>query len=141
MKKYLPVIVFFVFGVNAFAQVDSVSLKEAMKQLDDALINKKETVLQQLLHKELSFGHSNGWVQTKKEVLDDMNSGKLIYKKIENISAQIVAINKKWATVRINTNAEGTVNGNEFKLSLHVLQVWQKTKKGWQLIARQSTKT
>jgi len=138
--KFLAFTVLFVFGLTAVAQPDSLSLKETMKQLDEALLGKKENILLQVLHKDLSFGHSNGWAQSKKEVVDDMRSGKLIYKKIENTSAQIVAINKKWATVRTNTHAEGTVNGNEFNLTLHVLQVWQKTKKGWQLIARQSAK-
>lgn len=93
-----------------------------------------------ILHKNTSYGHSNGWIQTKADVFNDFKSGKLIYYKIEPSNSKILTINKKWATVRMDMNAEGVVNGNNFNLSLHVMQVWMKTKKGWQLYAGQSAK-
>ena len=129
------------FVVNSsFAQVDSIGLNNAMQQLDKALLQKDETVLRSVLHKDLSYGHSNGWIQTKTDIMNDFTSGKLIYYKIENNSSAIITINKKYATVKTNTNAEGVVNGTAFKLTLHIMQFWIKTKKGWQLIARQSAK-
>ena len=139
MKYILTICLFFTSAI-ACAQVDSVSLKEAMSNLDKALMNKDEKALVRLLHQDVSYGHSNGWVQNKTDIINDLKSGKLIYDKIENNSVTIVAINNKWATVRINTNAEGKVNGNSFQFKLHVLQVWLKAKSGWQLLARQSTK-
>ena len=139
MKYILTICLFFTTAI-AFAQVDSVSLKEAMSNLDKALMNKDEKALVRLLHQDVSYGHSNGWVQNKTDIINDLKSGKLIYDKIENNSVTIAAINNKWATVRINTNAEGKVNGNSFQFKLHVLQVWLKAKSGWQLLARQSTK-
>jgi hypothetical protein len=127
-------------SVVAIAQVDSVSLKEAMTNLDKALMNKDEKKLVQLLHTDVSFGHSNGWVQNINDIINDVKSGKLVYNKIENTDVMIVAVNSRLATVRTNTNAEGSVNGTAFQLKLHVLQVWVKIKNGWQLFARQSTK-
>ncbi len=122
------------------AQADSVELKATVQKLDRALLEKDQATLQSILHKDARFGHSNGWIQTRQDVLDDCKSGKLVYNKIENSNTQIIAINKNYATVRSSVNAEGTANGNTFKLSLHVMQVWMKTKKGWLLIARQSAK-
>ena len=140
MKKLLfGSLVLFLFN-SSFAQIDSVGLKNAMQQLDKALLQKDETVLKSVLHKDLSFGHSNGWIQTKADILNDFASGKLTYNKIENNSSAIVTISKKYATVKTNTNAEGSVNGTAFKLILHVMQFWIKTETGWQLIARQSAK-
>ena len=124
-----------------FAQVDSSELKKAMVELDRALVEKNEKVLDRLLHKEVSFGHSNGWVQSRSEVFDDFRTGKLVYLAIEKINGRVVTINKKMATARLNINVEGAVSGKSFKMSLHVLQVWLKNKKGWVLLARQSTKT
>jgi hypothetical protein len=140
MKKLL--FGFFVlFLINSsFGQIDSIGLKDAMQQLDKALLQKDEKVLQTVLHKDLSYGHSNGWIQTKADVMNDFTSGKLTYNKIENNSSAIITISKKYATVKTNTNAEGAVNGTAFKLTLHIMQFWIKTKKGWQLIARQSAK-
>ena len=140
MKKLLFVsLVLFLFN-SSFAQIDSIDLKNAMQQLDKALLQKDETVLKSVLHKDLSYGHSNGWIQSKSDILNDFISGKLTYGKIENNSSAIIVINKEYATVKTNTNAEGVVNGTEFKLTLHIMQFWIKTKKGWQLIARQSAK-
>jgi hypothetical protein len=140
MRKFLlGFLVLFLIN-SSFAQIDSVGLKTAMQQLDKALLQKDETVLKSVLHKDLSYGHSNGWIQSKSDILNDFTSGKLTYSKIENNSSAIIKINKKYATAKTNTNAEGVVNGTAFKLTLHIMQFWVKTKKGWQLIARQSAK-
>ncbi|HEY5772481.1 MAG TPA: nuclear transport factor 2 family protein [Chitinophagaceae bacterium] len=140
MKKLLfGSLVLFLFN-SSFAQIDSIGLKNAMQELDRALLQKDETVLKSILHKDLGFGHSNGWIQTKTDILNDFTNGKLTYNKFENNSSAIVTISKKYATVKTNTNAEGVVNGTAFKLTLHIMQFWIKTKKGWQLIARQSAK-
>src|SRR6187401_3464368 len=142
MQRFAAVLfVLFLFTTqNSFAQIDSVGLKNAMQQLDKALLQKDETVLKSVLHQDLSYGHSNGWVQSKSDVLNDFISGKLTYSKIENNSSAIIVITKEYATVKTDTNAEGAVNGTAFNLKLHIMQFWIKTKKGWQLIARQSTK-
>lgn len=140
MKGPVIIFSFLCFVSSAFAQIDSIGLKESMQKLENALLQKDEMTLQSLLHKELSFGHSNGWIQSKNDIMNDFKSGKLTYNKFENNSSGIVNIGKKYATVKTNTNAEGNVNGTAFKLTLHVMQFWIKTKKGWQLIARQSAK-
>ena len=140
MKHVLTISLLFV-GAISFAQVDSVSLKQAMSDLDKALVSKDEKTLVQLLHPEVSYGHSNGWVQNKTDIINDLKSGKLIYDKLESTNVNIVAINNNWATVRTSTNATGrSTSIPTFELKLHVLQVWLKTKTGWQLLARQSTK-
>jgi len=142
MRKFAAVlfVLFLLTTQSSFAQVDSIGLKETMQQLDKALLQKDETVLRSVLHKDLSYGHSNGWIQSKSDILNDFKNGKLTYNNIENNSSAIIVITKDYATVKTNTDAEGVVNGTAFKLTLHIMQFWVKTKKGWQLIARQSAK-
>ncbi len=140
MMRILFIISLFFTSLIVAGQVDSVSLKVVMKKLDQALLAKVDSTLKTVLHKDVSYGHSNGWIQSKNDILNDFTSGKLIYNKIENNSSVVVKISKKYATVKTNTNAEGVVNGTSFKLTLHIMQFWIKTKKGWQLIARQSAK-
>jgi Domain of unknown function (DUF4440) len=140
MKLFLSIL-FFLTSLVSAGQVDSVSLKEAMANLDRALLNKDEKALGQLLHRDASYGHSNGWVQSKNDIINDLKTGKMVYDKIENTSIMLVAINKNWATVRTITNVQGrTATTPSFDLKLHVLQLWFKTKNRWQLLARQSTK-
>ena len=139
MKHVFTICLLFVSAMS-FAQ-DSVALKQAISDLDKALMSKDEKALVQLLHPEVSYGHSNGWVQNKTDIINDLKSGKLSYDKIESTSVNIVAINNNWATVRTNISAIGRSGANPpFELKLHVLQVWLKTKIGWQLLARQGTK-
>ena len=140
MKKIVLAFLISGFVNSSFAQIDSVGLKQVMQQLDNALLQKDEKILRIVLHKDASYGHSNGWIQSKDDILNDFTSGKLVYNRIENNSLAIVTLSKKYATVKTNTNAEGIVNGTAFKLTLHIMQFWIKTKKGWQLIARQSAK-
>ena len=138
--RFILTIGLFFTSLFVIAQNDTIALKITMSKLDKALLNKDLQTLQQLLSGDVSYGHSNGWVQTKQDILNDLQSGKLIYSKIENSSVVIVTATDKWATVRTNTNAEGSVNGTAFQLKLHVLQVWIRAKGEWQLLARQSTK-
>ena len=136
MKNLLTILL---FGICTISFAQTAFLKEAVTKLDRALVVKDTAVLKQLLHKDLTFGHSNGWVQSKGDVIKDLISAKLVYSKIENKDLKW-AVNKDWTSVRSTMKVDVTLNGNRMELNLHVLQVWWKTNKGWQLIARQSTK-
>jgi hypothetical protein len=138
MKLVLSVFLFFVFGIVS-AQNSSESLKKTLQTFDKALIEKDSLTLEKLLHAKVSYGHSNGWVENKKDIFSNQRTGYLKYDKIESGEADII-VSKKWASVRTKTHAEGTVNGTGFNIDLNVLQVWIKTKKGWQIVARQAAK-
>jgi hypothetical protein len=127
---------FFVIS-NAFGQ--TTFLKEAVSKLDNALVKRDTIILKQLLHKDLTYGHSNGWVESKVELIKDLYSGKLEYNSIES-SEYLWKTGSDWASVRSKAKVEYVMDGKKGELNLHVLQVWLKTNKGWQLVARQSTK-
>lgn len=118
---------------------DTVGLKKATTALNEALLKKDAAVLKVLLHDDLSYGHSNGWLQSKEDVMADFVSGKIEYKKIE-AGAESFTITKEAVAVRSITKVDGVVNGTAFSMSLQVLQVWKRIKKNWVLIARQSVK-
>lgn len=136
MKIYFS-IAFILLTTAGFAQTSF--LKDATEKLRIALIKKDTVTLKQLLHKNVTYGHSSGWVQTKQDVINDLVNGKLTYSKIENQDVKWTT-DKVWASARATTNVTVTVDGNTVDLKLHILEVWLKTNKGWQLIARQSAK-
>jgi hypothetical protein len=136
MKIVVTILYLFVYSLS-LAQTSF--LKEAVAKLDKALITKDTAILKQLLHKDLSYGHSNAWVETKTDVIKDLISGKLAYSKIKSKDFLWTA-SKDWATVRTTSTINYLLDGEEGTLQLHVMQCWLKTNKGWQLIARQSTK-
>ncbi len=138
MRSLLTIVFFFV-SIAAFCQADSLLVKDAMTRLDKALLEKDTIRLKALLHADVTYGHSSGWVETKKEVISDLVTGFLVYKSLSNDKVSMV-LNKNWASVRMTTKATGARDGKDFDISLHVLQVWMKTNNGWKLVARQSAK-
>jgi len=140
MRFVFAIALFFIAPV-VHAQSDSAIVKENVARLENALIAKDYREIEALLYKDVNFGHSTGWIQSRQEVINDCKSGKLAYQKIERNNLYVAAIGKDWATVRYSGIAEGLNEGKEFKIALHVLQVWVKNNKGkWQLAARQATK-
>ncbi len=137
MKKLSATILLFLITIISVAQTSF--LKDAVAKLDKALITKDTATLKQILHKDLSYGHSNAWVENKEDVVKDLTSGKLSYHKIENKNFSWTTA-RDWATVRSTAIIDFTLDGKAGALKLHILQVWLKTNRGWQLLARQSTK-
>lgn len=118
---------------------DTTGLKNATVLLNEALLKKDSSVLMQLLDNNVSYGHSNGWIQSKSDVVKDFSSGKISYTKME-VSDEKFLMQKQAVAIRNVTAVEGIVSGNVFKMSLQVLQVWKRIKGKWVLIARQSVK-
>lgn len=137
MKTVLTILIS-LLSLQAFAQ--PADLRAAAEKFDKALIEKDTVALKQLLHEGLNYGHSNAWVESKKEMIANLYNGKITYRKIESRDFVWSGTSPTLATVRSTANIEYVMDGKEGKLTLHVLQVWRKGRNGWQLLARQSTK-
>jgi hypothetical protein len=118
---------------------DTVQLKKVTELFNNALLTKDTNLIKQLVHKQISYGHSNGWLQTKQDLITDFATGKIEYTKIEE-GEKFFTKTKQAIAVRNISKVEGVVNGYVFSMSLQVLQVWKKVKKNWVLLARQSVK-
>jgi Domain of unknown function (DUF4440) len=137
MRRFF--LIFLLFTYTALHAQDTTAVKEAVDRLEKALVERDSTVVKSLLHNKAQFGHSNGWVQNKDEVIRDMNNGYLRYVIIDRQSVSI-KIDGKFAVAKEWMEVTGNKGGTDFKIKLFVLQQWIKTKKGWQLWIRQSAK-
>ena len=137
MQKFFFILL--IASLPGFCMGQSSFLKEAAAKLDKALIAKDTLVLKQLLHKNVTYGHSNGWVETKDEVVGNLVSGKMAYNKIDIKNIKWIVSNNV-ATLRNTSEISYVKDDKPGELHLHVVQVWLKTNKGWQLLTRQSTK-
>lgn len=99
----------------------------------DTMLLKKHT------DKALSYGHSNGWVQTQLDVINDFKNGVISYQKFSEDSVT-VNINGDVANVRFVADVEATLRGNVGKFHLKVLEVWVKRGKVWKLFGRQAVR-
>ena len=118
---------------------DTVQLKKVTELFNNALLKKDTNLIKQLVLEQISYGHSNGWFQTKQDLITDFATGKIEYTKIEE-GEKFFTKTKQAIAVRNISKVEGVVNGYVFSMSLQVLQVWKKVKKNWVLLARQSVK-
>lgn len=137
MRKLFLFVLLFTY--TALDAQDTTAVKQAVDRLEKALVERDSVVVKSLLHEKALFGHSNGWVQNKDEVIRDMNSGYLRYMVIDRQSVSI-KVDGKFAVLKEWMEVTGNKGGTEFKTKLFVLQQWIKTKSGWQLWIRQSAK-
>lgn len=137
--RYLSVITLLLISNFAIAQKSDDALSKAVKQLDEALISKDTMTLKTLLSDQLTYGHSNGWIEVKQDVISDLYNGKLTYKQIKQAS-QTREINGKVASVRIVADLDIIFNDKPLQIKLSILQVWKKEHRNWKLFARQSVK-
>ena len=88
MKKILSLLVLFSF-VFANAQTEEEKLTTALKEFHQALVNKNTISINQQTDKALSYGHSNGWVETKADVIKDLETGYIVYHSYKEDSLKI----------------------------------------------------
>ncbi len=107
--------------------------------LDNAFVAKDTAALNNLLHENLTLGHSNGWLETKTDLLITLVDEGVIYTSIKTIGEpEIHYSSKKLKTTRRNIDVSGIVNETPFDVKLNVLEVWILQNENWQLLARQS---
>ena len=139
MKSILTVM-FYVIGCAAFAQpADEIKLTQTLKEFHQALVKKNTISINQQTDKALSYGHSNGMVETKAEMIKNLETGFISYQGFKEDSITVV-INGTMANVRfvadITAASKGVTNTNHLK----VLEVWVKKGNRWVLFARQGAK-
>ena len=116
-------------------------IAEYCKMLDKAFVQKDTLTLNNLLHADLSLGHSNGWLEKKTDLLRTLKTEKISYLAIDQVGAVVIQYEKKdLITTRRDLDVTGLLEGKSFDSKLHALEVWIKERGKWQLLARQSVK-
>ncbi len=139
MRKLLTILLLFI-SAGAFAQQwDTDYLLSSVDDLNFALVNKDTTRLKTLLRNDLRYYHSNGWMQTKREIIEDLYNGKLTYNKVSQNSREFHVIGEI-ANVKTVVDIEAVMNGKPIQLRLKVVQIWAKKNDRWELFSRRSEK-
>ena len=139
MRHFCLAILLVLSLVPAEAKRSEKSLKSVAKKLDKALIEKDTVFLNSILSPQLTYGHSNGWIETKEEVKAHLYNGKLVYRSIKGEGPTVV-IDGETGLVREEVTIDVLLDGKAVNLKLSVLQVWVYHKGEWILLGRQSTK-
>jgi len=138
LKSSLTILFFFLVAF-ASAQTDEEKLVTTLKEFHQALVNKNTVSINQQTDKALSYGHSNGWVENKTDIIKDLETGYISYQGFKEDSIT-VAINGNMANVRFVADITATMKATTTTFHLKVLEVWVKKGKRWVLFARQAVK-
>ena len=143
MKLY-PIL-FFLFSLSISAQENKAfselknepKLRENMRLLDFYMQNNDSKILE-LVSEDVSFGHSNGWVQNFDDFKKDFESKKVSYKSIEQTDLSEFKRNKKTVSLRRKVKVSGIYKVYDFEMTLSLLEIWVKKGKSWRLWSRQA---
>jgi len=111
----------------------------AVEQLRKAMIDADKTALENLVSDQLSYGHSGGHIDYKKEFVEKLVTGKSDFVTME-LTEQTISISGKTAIVRHKLSATTNDGGKPGEVHLLVMLVWQKKGSKWILLARQAVK-
>jgi len=115
------------------------AVANAVEQLRKAMVDADKTVLENSVADQLSYGHSGGHIDDKKEFVEKIVSGKSDFVTID-LTEQTISISGKVAVVRHILTAKTNDGGKPADVHLRVLLVWQKKSGNWKLLARQAVK-
>ncbi|MBI3219777.1 MAG: nuclear transport factor 2 family protein [Bacteroidetes bacterium] len=140
MKSFLVLSIILVYPLCSLSQ--SKSEQEILwlsKRKFDWMIHKKVDSLAMVLDNDLQYVHSNGWKETKKEVIDDLLSGKLNYVAVDIHTAQ-VRLYDQTAIVNGTGKFQVTMNGNPLTIELGYTEVYVMRQSKWLLASRHANR-
>ena len=137
--KLVIAILFLCASLFCSAQTEQEKLINTVKEFHLALVNKNTVSINQQTDKALSYGHSNGWVENKIDIIKDLETGYISYQAFKEDSI-LVLINGNMANVRFVADITATMKATTTTFHLKVLEVWAKKGKRWVLFARQAVK-
>ncbi len=118
---------------------DEAAVTKAVDDLTKAMMAADRAKLEMLTADALSYGHSSGKVETKKEYIDVIAGKKTIYKSI-TLTDPKVSVAGNNAIARHIFAAEVEAGGQASSPRIGVMQVWVKDGGTWKLLARQAFK-
>ena len=138
MKNLSFIFLFFcIFGFSqSYSKQEKAVLSQA-KKLDSLMQNNDDKIIN-LLCSDVSFGHSNGWIQNLDDFKKDFSSQKVVYKEIRQTEISELKQNKNSVSIRRTINVSGSYKNNDFTMRLALLEIWIKKKSVWKLWSRQS---
>lgn len=138
MKSVAMIFIAFASHFSAYAQEDlKVDLLSRKKFA--WLTQKKLDSLAEMLDERLMYVHSNGWIQTKKEMIDDLKTGKLNYISIE-VKSNKVRVYNNTAIINGTGSFQVTMDGKPLTIELNYTEVYVKEKSRWLLASRHANR-
>ena len=119
---------------------DELAVANAVKNLNNAMIDANKSLLEDLTSESLSYGHSSWLIEDRQAFIAAIVEGRSRFTSIDATN-QTISVSNNIAIVRHklsgNIHNKGETPGH---LNLGVLQIWQRDNGKWRLLARQATR-
>ena len=115
---------------------DEAAVAQGVETLRKALLEADRTKLEQVAAKDISYGHSDGRVETKEQFIHGVMTRKQTVKSLAFPELKIAVVGNA-AIARHIYLSDSELEGKQTTTKIGALQVWQKQDGGWKLLARQ----
>jgi ketosteroid isomerase-like protein len=115
---------------------DEAAVTQSVETLRKALLEPDKAKLAQVTSDQVSYGHSDGRVQTKEQFINGVMTRKQVVKSLAFPDLKLSVVGNA-AIVRHIYLAESERDGKATTTRIGALQVWQKQDGTWKLLARQ----
>jgi hypothetical protein len=145
--KHLFTVCFLLISICSTAQKKGINDESATEQF---VLRLHETKFQWMTKKQLDslnnildprvvYVHSNGWQQNKKEIIDDLKSGKLVMNNVTVTEAK-ARVYKGAVIINGKGKFDVMVDGKAVVLDLLYTEVYVRKNAGWLLVTRHANK-
>ena len=115
---------------------DEAAITQSVETLRQALLEGDKAKLEQVASAQVSYGHSDGRVETKEQFINGVMTRKQVVKSLTFPELKLSVVGNA-AIVRHIYLAESELDGKATTTRIGALQVWQKQDGAWKLLARQ----
>jgi len=141
MKRVFQILACFILTCSsAFAQqTTEADVAKAMDALNAAILSGDAQKLNAITGAQLSYGHSNGRLETKAEFVSAIVERRSVFVKID-ITNQKIAMMGDTAIVRNHLSGDTNTGGKPAHVEIDVIYVFRLEGGDWKLIGRQAYK-
>ena len=115
---------------------DEAAVTQSVETLRRALLEGDKAKLEQVASAQISYGHSDGRVETKEQFINGVMTRKQVVKSLAFPELKVAVVGDA-AIARHIYLSESELEGKATTTRIGALQVWQKQNGGWKLLARQ----
>jgi hypothetical protein len=115
---------------------DEAAVAQAVDTLRKGQLEADRSKLEQVTSAQVSYGHSDGRVETKEQFIHGVMTRKQTVKSIDFPELKIAVVGNA-AVARHIYLSQSELDGKATTTKIGALQVWQKQDGGWKLLARQ----
>jgi len=123
-------------GFAGAEPADEAAVREGVEILRKALLEADKARLEQVASAQISYGHSDGRVETKEQFINGVMTRKQTVKSLAFPELKVAVVGNA-AIARHIYLAESELEGKQTTTKIGALQVWQKQDGAWKLLARQ----